>query len=604
MSGADRDETIATPAEAGLEVEVTEIPKGFSVTQKVLGLIALCIGALGIVAATGITQLSNIGIELESIAEQDMPLTEAITKVTTHQLEQAILLERIMRMGGIGQREDTDARHEIEAHFLALASQVDQEIADAEDLARSAIVHAATEVDRAEFVRILKGLEKIEVEHKSYDDQAAEIFVLIEEGRLREAEALAGTLAPVQDQLNRELEEMLVEIEHFTLAATVAAEEHEKSAVVVMSIISLVAAVLGFGLSSLLLRRQVARPLAEVVDALNRLAEGDTSVDVKVRSRDEIGQVSLAFKTFKQRTLELQRLERERIEQERRAEEEKRQATLAMADELEASVKGVVEGVATATNQMDMTAKTMSAAAEETSQQANAVASASEEASTGVQTVASAAEQLSQSIQEISRQISRTSQATQAAGQRADSSSESIRKLSQGAQLIGDVINMIDDIAEQTNLLALNATIEAARAGDAGKGFAIVASEVKSLATQTGQATEEISQQIGGMQESTSETVAAIEGLVQVTEEINQMAAGMASAIEEQTAATTEIARNVEQAAEGTREVASNIGGVHEAAASSSASAAQLASVAQQLSAQSTALHREFDGFLTRLRAT
>jgi len=119
------------------------------------------------------------------------------------------------------------------------------------------------------------------------------------------------------------------------------------------------------------------------------------------------------------------------------------------------------------------------------------------------------------------------------------------------AQKIGDVVALITDIADQTNLLALNATIEAARAGDAGKGFAGVASEVKNLANQTAKATEEISIHITGIQQSSQESVTAIDGIGSTIGNINEVASAIAAAVEEQGAATQEIARDVEQAARG-----------------------------------------------------
>ena len=122
-----------------------------------------------------------------------------------------------------------------------------------------------------------------------------------------------------------------------------------------------------------------------------------------------------------------------------------------------------------------------------------------------------------------------------------------MRVLAEGAQRIGQVVDMISNIAGQTNLLALNATIEAARAGEAGKGFAVVASEVKSLATQTARATDEIGAQIRQIQSATTEAVEAIKAISATIEEVSTIATTIASAVEEQGAATLEISRNIQQ---------------------------------------------------------
>jgi len=573
-----------------------------SVMQKLLGIVGLCIAFTIVVAGTGIWQLESIGKEIKSIAEKDLPLTEIISKVTTHQLEQAILLERILRLGMTGSGHGDAHLQESEAAFEKLAHKVDEEILEAEELAKEALAHANTEEERVEFEKILHALEAIEHEHAAYNEHSAEIIALINQGALRDAERKIAGIEEEEEKLTHELEALLAEIEHFTIAAAKTAEEHEKFAMLLMSIVTVVSTVVGFGLAFWILRTQVVKPLTEVVNALNRLAEGDTSAEVTLHSEDEIGQVAQAFRTFRERTIEMKRMEQERAEQEQRSIEEKRQATLDMADDLETNVKGVVDSVASAATEMEATAQSMSSTAEQTSQQAVTVATASQEATSNVETVATAAEQLSKSLQEVSAQVAQASKATQQASSRAQHSNETVRGLAEGAQKIGDVVSLINDIAEQTNLLALNATIEAARAGEAGKGFAVVASEVKSLANQTGKATEEISQQIGAMQTVTGETVSAIEELVQAMDEINSMTSGMAAAVEEQTAATEEIARNVEEAAEGTRKVSSNIDGVQQAATNSSGAAGEVVTVVQELSQQAEVLRSELDKYLANLR--
>lgn len=176
-----------------------------------------------------------------------------------------------------------------------------------------------------------------------------------------------------------------------------------------------------------------------------------------------------------------------------------------------------------------------------------------------MQAVATATEELSASVGEIGRQVRDSSRIAEAAVMQAKETDNRIGKLSRAAQHVGDVVKLITAIAEQTNLLALNATIEAARAGEAGRGFAVVASEVKSLASQTAKATDEISAHIANMQDAPAESVGAIKEIGATIGQISTIAASIASAVEEQGAATQKIARSVQNVAQGTQAVVTNI---------------------------------------------
>ncbi|MDC7988184.1 methyl-accepting chemotaxis protein, partial [Rhodoplanes sp. TEM] len=178
--------------------------------------------------------------------------------------------------------------------------------------------------------------------------------------------------------------------------------------------------------------------------------------------------------------------------------------------EFEAGIGAALEALGSAAGEMRRTSETLTATATQTNGQARDAAVSSDEAAQNVQTVAAASEELSSSIDEISRQVSHAATVAKRAVTETQETDATVQGLTDAAHRIGEIVSLITAIASQTNLLALNATIEAARAGEAGKGFAVVASEVKNLAGQTAKATEDISSQVGAIQEVADQALAAM----------------------------------------------------------------------------------------------
>jgi methyl-accepting chemotaxis protein/aerotaxis receptor len=246
--------------------------------------------------------------------------------------------------------------------------------------------------------------------------------------------------------------------------------------------------------------------------------------------------------------------------QQQQAAEQRRQVLAGLADNFEGAVCGLVGEIGHSAGLMEQTAEAMTAIAATTSARSRDAADATSRVTGDVHAVAAASEELAASIGEIGRQVATAASVAQDAVAQAQSTDLIMRELATAAEKIGEVVSLITAIAGQTNLLALNATIEAARAGEAGKGFAVVASEVKNLATQTAKATEEIGQQVAGVQSSTAQAVTAIQAISAVIGQIDGIAASIATAVEEQGTATREIARTVEGVARETRRAAENVG--------------------------------------------
>jgi methyl-accepting chemotaxis protein len=417
---------------------------------------------------------------------------------------------------------------------------------------------------------------------------------------LRAIDAKIGAAA---QKLTTSLREERRAMDEEAAAANEAFHDIGRLSSLMMLIIAGIAIVLALGIA-IGSARGIAVPVRAMTRVMKQLSAGDTSVVVIGQNRrDEIGEMAQSVNVFKDSMIESERLRAEQERLKEQAARERRGAVMKMADDFEGAVGSVIRIVSSAATELQSAAESMTATADRTAQQSNIVAAASDEASTNVQTVAAATEELSSSVQEISRQVAQSSAMTTEAVNDAEETNARVEKLAEAAQKIGDVVRLISDIAGQTNLLALNATIEAARAGEAGRGFAVVASEVKNLAGQTAKATEEITEQVAGIQSATDGSVRAIAGIGETIRAISNITSGIAAAVEEQSAATVEISRNIQQAAIGTGEVSSNIGAVNQAAVETGDAATQVLDAARDLSKQAEALSVEVGRFLDTIRA-
>lgn len=374
-----------------------------------------------------------------------------------------------------------------------------------------------------------------------------------------------------------------------------------KAQIIVLGIAAVIIVFVTF--ISILVARTIYKPLAKQVNVMAPLSNGDFSVEVPDQTRgDEIGDIARAVQTFKENGMRMKELEAEQERQKELAAQEKKEAQLRLADDFDGRVGGVIVNLSDAADTMSAMAQQMQIASQQTAEISATVAASSTEADANVQTVAAATEELSASSSEIARQIDEVAKKASSAADDAQTTSVAVKELNTLADSIGEVIGTIADIAEQTNLLALNATIEAARAGEAGKGFAVVADEVKKLANETATKTEEIDERVNRIQEAIRNSVSAMDKIIVNVSEIDSATASVASAVEEQNAATAEIGRNVTEASTGTQQVSSSIIQVQQNAAESGEASSSVLQSATDLKSQSDVLKEEVNKFLAEIR--
>ena len=173
----------------------------------------------------------------------------------------------------------------------------------------------------------------------------------------------------------------------------------------------------------------------------------------------------------------------------------------------------------------------------------------SEKVRSMMESVAAGAEELNASVREIAEAMTRSRQTASTAVDRVEAADQQAQRLTQAAESMSMIVQLIGNITGQINLLALNATIESARAGEAGRGFAVVASEVKNLANQAKQATDKIEQEIGNLNGISGDVVEALNSIKKAIQDVSEYVSSTAAAVEEQSTVTGEISSSMRRAA-------------------------------------------------------
>ena len=384
----------------------------------------------------------------------------------------------------------------------------------------------------------------------------------------------------------------------FRTAAEASVTESRRNLIMSAAATGIICLLLSFGMAY-----SFSRPLQGAMRFSERIAAGDFSLEMKTKRNDEFGRLLSSLDKMK----EALRLQRDAEHSAAEAKQREHEQQIVRRRQLEDQIAGFRDAVGTMldtmTQRMSQTAQTLSSIVSDANERASNATESAKETSSNVATVAAAAEQLGACVKDISNQLDRATQVVTKAGEMARETNGTILGLADSAKRIDDVVNLIRAIAEQTNLLALNATIEAARAGEAGRGFAVVASEVKALATQTAKATEEISSQISTVQASTHETVEKIKLISAVMTDIDELTVSIASAIRQQDAAAGEITRSIHFAATATQNVSENVAGTSKAIGDTNQAAMDVIDAADYFTSHSKALRGSVDDFLNGVAA-
>ncbi|MCV2402425.1 methyl-accepting chemotaxis protein [Marinomonas sp. C2222] len=478
-----------------------------------------------------LSQMAKIGHEIKEISNDHLPLTNTLTLITEHQLQQAIALEKVVSHSLLDVVKGEKLSNETSALIQSLNTSLKKlhdEIVGAEKTITTLENDVELPESKAEYKKLHTEYIKIENEFFQLEKETNAFLNAITKDGIQKALGKISTLEKLNHSLDEHLIEVLNEVQQFSINAANQAYSDEQAAIKVIAIVLAIAVVLGI-IIPYFISTSILKSLKELLTRLEDLVtgEGDLTIRLNFTSKDELGVVASKLDLF--------------MEKLHRIISSVSNSSNQLNASSEAAVEVIQNTLNSVKNQKAETAEVYQAV-DEMSKATNAVAQSTIEASdvaNSVRTIVAEGKEAAERNQKITAKLAQDVQET----------SDSISNLAEETNNIGTVLDTIQGIAEQTNLLALNAAIEAARAGETGRGFAVVADEVRSLAQRVQTSTIDIQKLVESLQSGAEDAMKRMNQGLSVTQQCSEIGQQTATSFENTVNAVNHIAELNEQIA-------------------------------------------------------